>query len=84
MHPDDAVAGIREGMRKAMAKFAIDKGKACMVKMPEVFDITVRYTTHQKAFRNALYPGAKQVDEKTIGFSTREYLDVLRFFEFVL
>jgi D-amino peptidase len=87
IHPDDAVQRIREGMRTAAKKIArkpAKGGNVCAVPMPETFEVTVRYSTHQKAFRNSLYPGAKQIDEKTIGFSAKAYMDVLRFFKFVL
>jgi D-amino peptidase len=96
IHPEDAVDRIREGMRTAVKKIAqggktallkpkkIAGGKACAVPMPDAFEVTVRYSTHQKAFRNSLFPGAKQIDEKTIGFTAKEYFDVLQFFKFVL
>jgi D-amino peptidase len=83
IHPDEAITLIRENMCMAVQK-AVREPKCCTVPMPETFDVRVRYSTHQKAFRSSLYPGAKQTDEKTIGFSAKDYIEVLRFFKFVL
>ncbi|GHT75338.1 amino acid amidase [Spirochaetia bacterium] len=82
IHPLDAVQRIREGMRDAVLSLSL--GKRCVVPMPASFEVTVRYVKHQKAFRNSLYPGARQIDEKTIGFTAKDFADVLRFFKFVL
>ncbi|MDL2214177.1 M55 family metallopeptidase [Clostridia bacterium OttesenSCG-928-O13] len=79
-HPDVAVDMIREGMRKSLATGRF----SCQVDMPESFDVKVRYTTHQKAFFAAYYPGAQQLDEKTVGFVSEDYYEVLRFFHFCL
>lgn len=83
LHPEDAVNRIREGMKTAVEKFQ-QNPKACAVFLPAKFDVTVRYSTHTKAFRSGLYPGARQIDEKQIGFSAYDYIEVLRFFKFVL
>jgi D-amino peptidase len=83
IHPDEALTRIREGMCTAVRK-AAGEPEQCAVLMPQAFDVRVRYSTHQKAFRNGLYPGAAQTDEKTIGFSAEDYREVLRFFTFVL
>ncbi|MDR2418136.1 MAG: M55 family metallopeptidase [Treponema sp.] len=84
IHPDDATAYIKEEMCSAVKKFISDGMKTCFVPMPNSFDVSVRYSTHKKAFRNSLYPAARAIDEKTIGFSAADYREVLRFFKFVL
>jgi D-amino peptidase len=84
IHPLDAVQRIRDGMRDAVKKLAEGKSGYCAVPMPANFEVTVRYAAHKNAFRNSLYPGAWQIDEKTIGFAAKDFTDVLRFFKFVL
>jgi D-amino peptidase len=83
IHPDEAIIRIRENTCIAVRK-AVREPKYCAVPTPETFDVRVRYSTHQKASRSSLYPGAKQNDEKTTGFSAKDYIEVLRFFKFVL
>ncbi|MDL2295058.1 M55 family metallopeptidase, partial [Ruminococcaceae bacterium OttesenSCG-928-D13] len=79
-HPDDAVEMIREGMKQAL------KGDCsrCMVKMPKKFDVRVRYGDHPTAYSMSFYPGARQLDEKTIAFEHTDYNEVMRFFHFVI
>lgn len=78
--PKKAVGLIREKMREALTgNFA-----ACVVPLPERFDIQVRLNQHTMAFKNSFYPGAKLLEPKTIGFSSHDYFEVLRFFHFVL
>lgn len=78
VHPDDAVDGIEARMKAAL------KGdlSACTVKMPPVFDVEIEYSTHQKAFSKGFYPGARQVNDKTVAFSAKDYIEVLRFLHF--
>lgn len=53
---------------------------ACMAPLPERFEVQVRLNQHTMAFKNSFYPGAKLLDPKTIGFSSDDYFEVLRFF----
>ncbi len=79
-HPAVAAEMIRQGMRRAI------KGdfKGCVVEMPPRFEVAVRYHSHHKAFSSAYYPGARQLDEHSVGFEHEEYMEVLRFFHFAL
>lgn len=79
-HPHVAVEMIREGMRKALAGNRF----ACHVEMPPHFAVEVRYHSHALAFAKSFYPGAQQVNEKTISFEHKDYYEILRFFHFVL
>ena len=81
IHPDLAVQRIREGMQDAISRKDFSD---CMVPMPGTFDVTVRYLEHTFARKKSFYPGAEALDEKTIGFSSNDYWDVLRFFHFVI
>ncbi len=80
MHPELAVEWIREGVEKAL------KGnlEECIVKLPEKFEVQVRYQNHTTAYQKMFYPGAELIDEKTIGFEHEDFQEVLRFFHFVL
>lgn len=79
-HPDVAVATIRDEMERAL----LGDIEACRIKLPPHFSVKVRYKQHQDAYHNAFYPGAQQLDEKTIAYQTDDYYEVMRFFSFVL
>jgi D-amino peptidase len=79
-HPDVAVATIRNEMERALRGDL----NACRVALPPRFHIRVRYAAHPVAYRNAFYPGARQLDEKTIVFESDDYYEVLRLFQVVL
>ncbi|MDR1532930.1 MAG: M55 family metallopeptidase [Clostridiales bacterium] len=80
MHPSDALAAIEDTMRRALE----NKGADCLLKLPERFDVSVKYKEHPHAFRAAYFPGAAHAGEKTVSFAADNYMDVLRFFHFVL
>jgi D-amino peptidase len=80
LHPLEAETLIHDGMKAAVE----NKGEGCYIKLPDRFEVTVEYDTHPKAYRNSFYPGASLLDEKTIGFCADDYMDVLRFFLFVV
>lgn len=79
-HPKDACQMIESGMEQALSQ---DLQK-CLVEMPANFEVKIRYKNHHRAYAMALYPGAGQLDEKTIRFAHGDYYEVLRFFHFVL
>lgn len=80
IHPETAAENIRRGMERAVAQ----KGEGCQVPMPEEFVTQVRFTTHAKAQSASIYPGAVRLDEKTVEFASRDYMDLLRFYHFTL
>ncbi|MDR1638913.1 MAG: M55 family metallopeptidase [Clostridiales bacterium] len=80
MHPADAVEGIRSAMKTAVEK----RGDDCLVKLPEHFTAEVKYVNHHRAFKLSFYPGASLFGERTVAFSSDDYMEVLRFFHFVL
>jgi D-amino peptidase len=79
-HPADAAEMIREAMKRALRGNYAE----CRVVMPQHFDVRVRYQRHGSAYAMAFYPGARQLDEKTIAFEHFDYNEILRFFHFVL
>jgi D-amino peptidase len=81
IHPEKACMLIRETMKKALDDEHVKK---CLIKLPDSFEVTVKFRNHEKAFRANYYPGAKEMDETTTYFKATNYLDVLKFFMFTL
>ena len=75
-------AVIERRMRTAMKEALSGDVSVCLLKMPESFEIKVRYFEHAAAKRNSMYPGAKQVDAKTVSFASTNFLDVMKFYQF--
>lgn len=80
IHPDLAVKRIRETVEKAVQKDAKD----CMFPLPEHFHVEINFREHYRAYDGGFYPGAVQVDEKTVAYDSDDWLDVLKFFHWVL
>ncbi len=80
IHPDLAVKRIRETVEKAVQK----DGKDCMFPLPEHFHVEINFREHYRAYDGGFYPGATQVDEKTVAYDSDNWLDVLKFFHWVL
>ena len=80
IHPEKALRLIREGAEKAMA---LDP-KQCLYPMPEHFVAEINYRQHFRARSAGWYPGAKQVDERTVRYESDDWMDVLKFFHFCL
>jgi len=79
LHPADGIRLIREGVKAAVEK----GGRDCFIEMPDHFITTVKYHDHRKAYRAGFYPGAERTDEKTLRFESDDYMDILRFYNFV-
>ncbi len=80
LHPRAAQKAIREGFIRALRGDI----SACLPKLPEKFEATVRFHEHFRAFRASYYPGAKADGMKSVTFEADDYFDILRFFMFVL
>lgn len=52
--------------------------------LPSSFVVTVEYKKAHLAYSAQFYPGAYLVNDNTVGFTSDDYLEVLRFFKFVL
>lgn len=78
IHPELAIARIKEGMAKALKS---DMSK-CKVTLPEHFSVDVQYKKHTQAHTYSFYPGASLKDPLTIHFEHNEYYEVLRFLFF--
>ena len=80
IHPDLAVQRIRETVEKAVGKDKAD----CMFPLPEHFHVEINFREHYRAYDGGFYPGATQVDEKTVAYDSDDWMDCLKFFHWVL
>jgi D-amino peptidase len=80
IHPVLAVERMKEGVKTALS----GSWKTCRISMPAHFDVKIKYVSHIKAVSNSLYPGTKLLDEKTVAYASNDYMDIMRFFHFVL
>ena len=81
IHPDLAVRRIRETVQKAVAGLSVQKN---LYPLPEHFSVEVNFKEHAKATSASWYPGCVQADARTVLFEADDYMDVLRFFHWVL
>jgi D-amino peptidase len=79
MHPADALEHIRGSAGRAV----MAGGSGCLLSPPPSIEASVRYSAHHNALSNSCYPGARLLDERTVGFISDDYMDVMRFFHFV-
>ncbi|MEE1200889.1 MAG: M55 family metallopeptidase [Christensenellales bacterium] len=79
IHPDRAVRLIRE----AAVRAALKDGSDCMFPFPDHFRVEINFKEHYRAKNGAEYPGSIQVDTHTVAFETPDYLQALKFIDFV-
>jgi D-amino peptidase len=77
-HPAEARERIRDAVQQALSPL-----RARPPRLPEQFEVQVVRKDARDAFRRAFYPGARLVDPVTIGFSTRDWFEVMRLLQFV-
>lgn len=75
-------AVIERRMREAMKEALGGDVSACLMRLPDSFEIKVRYFEHASASYHAFYPGARQLDAKTVAFACNDFLDIMRFYQF--
>ncbi len=80
LHPDLACARIEEAAKKALS----GDFRKCKIALPKTFSIQIRYREHSVALDKSFYPGARQIDGKTVRFDAPKFMDILRFVHFVL
>lgn len=61
----------------------LNKENYVLKKLPEYFKVRISYYRHSDALKYSYYPGCIQLDEKTIGFETDNFYEMLRLFVFV-
>ena len=77
-HPAESRERIREGVQRALSPL-----RARPAPLADCFEVQVVRKDARDAYRRAFYPGARLVDPVTIGFETREWLEVMRLLQFV-
>ena len=80
IHPELSVERIRDTAKKAAAG---DRSQ-CKFPMPDHFRAEICFRNHYKARAGGFYPGAIQTDSRTVAFEAGDYMDVLKFFFWVL
>ena len=80
MHLDRAVELIREAAEKAVK---LDPER-CLYPMPNHFALEICYRQHFDARGASWYPGARQVDDRTVRYESDRWMDVLTFCHFCL
>lgn len=80
LHPKLTVRQIADGVKAALS---VDVSK-CLVDLPDVFNVEVMFRNHDVAYNRSWYPGAHLEGTRSVMYSAAEWLDVLRFFMFVL
>ncbi len=80
IQPDRAVEEIRQTVRKCLSS-----GEwAYTSKLPENFETELQFKDHMNAYRGSFYPGASLKDVNTVRFESTDYMEVLKFFLFVI
>ena len=79
IHPQTSLENIREGVFKALS----GNLSRHIIKLPDEFNIEIRFKKHQDAFKASFYPGVKLINSQTINFYTNDYYEFLRMFLFI-
>ena len=77
-HPAESRERIRDGVQRAL-----DPLRARPAPLAAQFDVQVVRKDARDAYRRSFYPGARLLDPVTIGFQTRQWLEVMRLLQFV-
>ena len=75
IHPKKVLQMIEKSAEEALRS---DFSK-CHVSIPHNLDITIEFKTHMKAYSASHYPGASLINEHTVGFTSQDYYDIMRF-----
>jgi D-amino peptidase len=81
LHPQEALDGIREGVRSALRE--CDRS-AALLQVPARFELEVLYKEHTVAFAKSFFPGAKAAGAHSVRFESDDYFEVLRALMFLI
>lgn len=76
IHPDLALERIEKTVKESLTELK-KVGWNSSLKIPEVFNLKIVFNKHEDAYKYSFYPGAKQVDEFTISYTSDNYMDIL-------
>jgi D-amino peptidase len=79
IHPNLALSKIKEGVKNSLTG---DLSRH-IIKLPDRFEIEIKFRQHYKAYRSSFYPGVKQINSQTIQFKTDDYYEFLRMLFFL-
>lgn len=80
IHPKVALKHLKEGIKTALSCNI----SSCKLVLPKHFSIEIQFREHHRAYKGSFYPGAVQSGMKSVSFEADDYMEVLRFFLFVL
>ncbi len=80
IHPQLAVELIKDGVEEILNRNLY----LCNIKLPEKFELEIRYKEHADAYKKSFYSNVKQIDSKTIRFISKDYMEVLKAIEFLV
>lgn len=75
IHPHKACELMEEAAFNALSG---DLSK-CHIKLPEELDVKISFKKHFTAYRASFYPGAYLINDNTVGFKCKDYMDYLKF-----
>lgn len=78
IHPDLAAARIQKAVKKAIENIAAYK-----TAVQETYELKVEFKKHQDAYKYSFYPGAEQIGEYTIKYTSKSYMDLLTLLMFI-
>ena len=79
-HPAAAVKMIYGAVNAALQM----PRESFLFPMPESVEMCVSFREHQMARKGGFFPGAKKLDERTVSYESRDFMDVLKFMMFVV
>jgi len=80
INPHRAVAEIKRDVKECLASGASSYSN----KLPEIFKTELQFKDHANAYRGSFYPGASLKDAHTVRFESIDYMEILKFFLFVI
>lgn len=80
INPVLAVKRIREGVTRALS----GNVSACAVNMPDRFEIEINFKKHTDAYTRSCYPGVEKISSTAVLYKTSDWLEAMRFMNFVL
>lgn len=72
IHPDLALERIKRGVNKSLEQLS-----QMTYEVPEDYELVIEFVNHPDAYKFSFYPGAEQVSEYVIRFSSKHYMDIL-------
>ena len=80
IHPALAVKRIREAAEKSLQADKAD----CLFPLPKSFKAEISFKEHSKAEAASWYPRCVRTGARTVRYESSDYLDILKFFFWVL